>query len=254
MLGDKIIRYAVLSSTNDEAKARSRVLPDGSVITALRQSAGRGRQGRVWESDSYGGLYFSIILRPHIPAAASPSLALAAGIAARRAIAEVPSLDPLLKWPNDLLINGKKICGVLIEARAPAAQSPTFSAQGSVELICGIGINVNNDGFSRGISGKAASLFTEKGIKYSLDEVMYAALRHFDDVYNVWLGSGFAALKDEYAANCVHFRGSRAVSVRNGEGTLCSGYAEGVAGDGGLIVTTETGERKTITSGEVSIR
>ena len=256
MLGDIIIRYASLPSANDEAKARAQSLPEGSVITALAQTRGRGRLGRVWESDEKAGLYFSVILKPRGQLDNAPSLALAAGIAVRRAIEEVTSLRPILKWPNDLLINDKKICGILLEARTAGGSGP--AEQGADEFICGIGVNVNNAGFSPEIAGKAASLFMEKGVQYSTDEMLYAILRHFDAVYKLWLAEGFTALKDEYAANCVHFRGSREVTIKRGGDALFSGFAEGVADDGGLIVVKDAGaypqERVIVTSGEVSVK
>ena len=255
MLGDIIVRYASLASTNDEAKARARFLPEGSVVTALTQTRGKGRLGRAWESEAEDGLYFSVILKPPFCASASrtprgrpafppapgnaSSLALAAGVAVRRAIEEITSLVPLLKWPNDVFINGKKICGILLEtSTAGAPGGAGLAEQGPDEqaVVCGIGVNVNNAGFSPDIAGKAASLFMEKGVRYGADEVLYAILRHFDAVYRLWLAEGFAALRDEYAANCVHFRGSREILVHRGGEALFSGYAEGLEDDGGLAV------------------
>ncbi|MCL2352127.1 MAG: biotin--[acetyl-CoA-carboxylase] ligase, partial [Firmicutes bacterium] len=380
MLGDIIIRYSSLASTNDEAAARAFFLPEGAVITARAQTRGKGRLGRSWESPERGGLYFSVILKPNGRPENVSSLSLAAGVAVRRALAEVSGLEPLLKWPNDVLTGGRKICGILLETSAaafgpkdgenprpnaerfpgaapagrtppdaagivgatganvsetgvnvsndaPAGQTPTDAdgivgatganvsetganvsndapagqmptdaagivgatganvsgiganvsndapagqtppdaagdtagiARGTgvnvsndalagrtghcpAGIICGIGVNVSNDadGFSPGIAGKAASLFMEKGVRFSADEVMYAILRHFDAVYRVWLAEGFAALKGEYAANCVHFRGGRAVTVRRGGEPAFSGIAEDVTEDGALVVVTD---------------
>lgn len=183
---------AETASTNDVAREWARIgAPDGATVVAARQTRGRGRRERIWDSPTGTGLYVSFVLRPGWPAEQAPNLAIVAGMAAFRALEKAGVPDLRVKWPNDVLAGGKKICGVLVEPRLGA---------GRIEFaVVGIGINVGQAAgdFPPELRTKATSCRVERteisvdGMLHLLVESMQAVCRTpFDALRAEWLAAG----------------------------------------------------------------
>jgi len=228
-----------LPSTNEYAVSKAESLPEGAVITTLCQTNGRGRLGRKWESGC-GGLYMSVVLKP--PAGADiRALPLIAGLAASCAVEKVSGLKAMLKWPNDLLVGSKKIAGILTESKLP------------IHIVCGIGINVNGEGFSPELGGKATSLFIETGRKFSVADVQGVTLGFFGPLYENLCSRGFAGIKNGYLSRCVHVSDGGFIKISNGGERAEEGYFSGITDEGALLLSTGRGI-KTILAGDVSLR
>ena len=143
-------RFRTASTNADAMQAAARGAPEGTVFLAEEQTAGRGRGGHSWHSAKAQGIYCSVILRPQMPPADVLILSLAAGLAAQAAVEQVTGLHPDLRWPNDLLLNGKKFCGILAEMNAEATRVRY--------VVVGIGMNVNHLEFPRELRNEATSL------------------------------------------------------------------------------------------------
>lgn len=183
---------AETKSTNDVAREWALAgAPDGALVTAARQTRGRGRRERQWESPPGTGLYASFILRPDWPAARAPDLAILAGMAAFHALEKAGVKNLRVKWPNDVLANGKKICGVLVE--------PRLGARAIEFAVIGIGINVGQglDNFPPELRATATSCRIEEtaisvdGMRQHLVESIRVACRApFDALRAEWLAAG----------------------------------------------------------------
>ncbi|MFI6233836.1 biotin--[acetyl-CoA-carboxylase] ligase [Micromonospora sp. NPDC050784] len=251
---------AETGSTNaDVAEAARADEPEGLVVVAERQTAGRGRRGRVWQSPARAGIATSVLLRPGeaVPdrdwLPASPTgygwLPLLAGVALVEAVARLAELEATLKWPNDLLIGEAKCAGVLAEAvpgRAPD-QPPA--------IVLGIGLNVTlrADELPVNPTGlPATSLQLAGAVATDRDPLLRALLRAVADWYDRWRSAGGDAvasgLRDAYLAACSTV--GREVRVLLPNGDSLTGTATGVDPDGQLMVTTSTGER-TLAAGDV---
>jgi BirA family transcriptional regulator, biotin operon repressor / biotin---[acetyl-CoA-carboxylase] ligase len=177
IFSENIHHYYRAGSTNTIAmEAAGAGAPEGSVFLAEQQTAGRGRGNNKWHSAESAGIYCSVILRPALPPSEVLVLSLSAGLAVRSAVQEIdPSLMPDLKWPNDLLIHGKKFCGILTEMNAEATRVR--------HIVVGIGINVNQTEFPGGLQETATSLRIETGSKWSRVEMGAALLKSLDRQY-----------------------------------------------------------------------
>jgi BirA family biotin operon repressor/biotin-[acetyl-CoA-carboxylase] ligase len=205
--------------------------PEGTVVVAREQTAGKGRHGRIRSSPPGSGLYLSVVLRPDLPFDQLWQTAFIASVAAAEAILEVSGLPARIKWPNDVLINGRKVCGILIEARKqPAA-------------IVGIGINVNNTEFPPDIAQKATSIAIELGHPIALEAVEKSLLSRLEER----LADSFPSVFDAWKAlNCTV---GRHVVVNTADSVI-EGTAVEVDQTGDLIVEHE-GIKTRITAGEV---
>lgn len=224
-------------STNEEAK-RCRTMPDGSLFIAEMQTAGKGRRGKGWEAPKGSGIYMSILLKPEISPESVSQLTLVAGMAVCRAIGG----NAGIKWPNDIVIGSRKVCGILTEMSAEP-ECVNY-------VVCGIGINVNTPSFPEELSERATSLFLETGETHSRAELIAAVMNEFEPLYEGFLRGGFVGLREEYCRLCVN-TGKVVQVICRGETTI--GTAVDVDENGGLVVDTENG-RISITSGEVSVR
>lgn len=175
--------------------------PHGAVFLAEEQSAGRGRAGRKWLSEKSAGIHCTILLRPQIAPAQAPVLTLVAGLAARDAVAEETGLSPDIRWPNDLLINGKKAGGILIEMRAEPDRIH-FAA-------VGIGINVNQTKMPGELASIATSLRMETGKFHPRIEVLVRLLRRFDHYYNLFITQGAPPILEQFAKVSSYYQGKR---------------------------------------------
>jgi len=237
--------YYKVGSTNSEAMtAAAEGAPEGSVYLAEEQLTGRGRGAHSWHSARSAGIYCSVILRPPMPPSDALLLSLASGLAVRAAVAEVAQLPVDLKWPNDLLIGGKKFAGILTEMNAEATQVR--------HLVVGMGINVNQAKFPAELREIATSLRLETGTEWSRVELCAALLKSLDHEYRALLNEGEAArvsVLKRFEENSSSARGCK-VRVEENEGI--EGVTEGLDARGFLQVRTAEGMR-TVLSGTVRV-
>ena len=219
-------------STNTDAVAAARAgAPHGAVFFADEQQSGRGRGDHAWHSAAGEGLYASVVLRPSAPPSRWPLLPLCAGLAAAEAIREAAGVAADLRWPNDVLIGAKKVCGILVEAGS--------DAQGAPFAVAGIGINVHQRDFSAGLSTPATSLDREAGRWTGRQRLLVCLLkslqRETDALADEAAAAGIPARVEE-ASTWV--RGRR-VEVHGPQ--ACSGVTAGLDAYGFLRVMTEAG-------------
>lgn len=170
-------------------KLASEEAPEGTVVIAEEQTSGRGRMNRQWHSPKYTGVWMSLIIRPNIPLIKAPQLTLLSAVAIVQAVEEITGLYPQIKWPNDILVNGKKVTGILTELQAEADQIHS--------IIIGIGINVNQkkDDFPEELRDKASSLLIESGKLISRSTLIRNVFKHFEKLYKLYLDQGFLPIK-----------------------------------------------------------
>jgi len=283
-------RLESVTSTNDVAVRMAREgAPEGTVVVAREQTAGRGRHGRSWSSPP-GGLYLSIIFRPHLPFEDLWQMAFLAAVASAEAVGQVSGLPARIKWPNDVLLNARKVCGILIEAPKPAASKseirpalrtvpPTDGAafgrhpatcvdipqyarrsrqrrenpksEISSPVVVGIGINVNNQEFDPEISQTATSIALEAGRQIAVEEVEEALLPRLDARYSRYVAGGFGPILREWRnLDCT---AGREVAVSTAEGVV-EGRAVEIDPRGNLVIEHEDGTRTCVAAGDVIIR
>jgi BirA family biotin operon repressor/biotin-[acetyl-CoA-carboxylase] ligase len=241
-----IHHYYKIGSTNTEAMASAAAgAPEGSVFVAEEQTAGRGRGTHPWDSAPSSGIYCSVVLRPCLPPSEALILSLASGLAVRSAVLQVDSrIVPDLKWPNDLLIAGKKFCGILTEMNAEATRLRY--------LVVGIGINVNQAAFPSHLQHTATSLRLARGTECSRVELCTALLKSLDREYRDLLekpGAHDSIL--QRFQQCSPSSQGRRVGVEENGGF--DGVTEGLDSRGFLQVRTAQGLR-TVLSGTVRLR
>ena len=241
----QIHHYYKIASTNSEAmRCAAEGAPEGSVFLAEEQLAGRGRGAHSWHSARSAGIYCSVILRPAMPPSDALIFSLAVGLAIRAAVMEIaPQLLVDLKWPNDLLLGGKKFCGILTEMNAEAARVR--------HLVVGVGINVNQAKFPAELREIATSLRIETGTEWSRVELCAALLKSLDREYRSFVEEAGAreAIPRRFEENSSSVRGRR-VSIEENGGL--AGVTEGLDERGFLRVRTAEGLR-TVVSGTVRV-
>jgi BirA family biotin operon repressor/biotin-[acetyl-CoA-carboxylase] ligase len=245
VVGRDIRVFEETTSTNDviEKLARDGV-KEGAVVFAEAQTGGRGRLGRKWMSPPRRGLWFSVLLRPQLRPQEVTQLTVASATALRRAIKTVTGRLPEIKWPNDLLFDGKKVVGILTEMSA--------EVDCVRHVILGIGVNVNQDAadFPAELRRLATSLKLVTGRKISRAELAAEILRELDADY-ARIGAGqFAQLADEWETGCATL--GREVSVQMGTRKI-RGCAEALDDEGALLLRTEHGHLERITGGDVTL-
>lgn len=216
--------FEELASTNDEAKRlAAEGEPEGALILARRQTAGRGRSGRHWESPP-GNLYFSLLLRPDRPPAETAQLSFVAALA----VADAVGVPTTLKWPNDVLARGRKLCGILLEGSAGA-------------LVVGCGVNVES-------APEGAACLRAEGSGASADQALAAFCSAFLAWRQRWAEEGFAPVRAAWLARA-HGLGA-AVTARLGAKTLRGAFVD-LDGDGALVLDLGAGEQRRVAAGEV---
>ncbi|MEH7504620.1 biotin--[acetyl-CoA-carboxylase] ligase [Neobacillus drentensis] len=218
--------------------------PEGTVIIAEEQLSGRGRMARSWHSPKYTGIWMSMIIRPNIPLSKAPQLTLLAAVAIVQAIEEMTDLIPEIKWPNDILINGKKVTGILTELQAEADRIHS--------IIIGIGINVNQkkEDFPQELQEIATSLFIEDGKTVSRAELIRSIFKHFEKLYTLYLEQGFLPIKllwEGYASSI-----GRYIKARTLTNTI-EGKALGITNDGVLQLEDMAGTVHHIYSADIEL-
>jgi BirA family biotin operon repressor/biotin-[acetyl-CoA-carboxylase] ligase len=245
IIGRDIKVFEQTTSTNDimEKLARDGV-KEGVVVFAESQTRGRGRLGRKWISPERKGLWFSILLRPALRPQETTQLTVASATALRRAIESETGLKPEIKWPNDILISGKKVAGILTELSAEVDRVK--------HIILGIGIDVNLDAdeFPADLKKIATSLKIEAGEIISRAELAVAILRELDFDYARIGGGKFSAVADEWESGCATI--GKNVTVHIGDRKI-RGRAESLDDDGALLVRTEHGHLERVIGGDVTV-
>jgi BirA family biotin operon repressor/biotin-[acetyl-CoA-carboxylase] ligase len=243
MFAKKIHHFFRTDSTNrvamDLAYAGE---PEGTVVLAEEQTAGRGRAGRTWHSERASGIYVTLLLRPRISPVQAPLLTMMAGLSAHAAIEAQTGLRPDVKWPNDLMLNDKKLGGTLTEMHA----EPTLVRF----VIVGIGLNVNQENFPAELSGTATSLRAETGKAQSRLELLARLLREFETDYNRFLREGSRSITERFAQVSSYAHGKK-VRVSNGNESY-AGVTAGLLPEGLLQVQREDGALVTVFAGDVA--
>lgn len=238
----EVLYQPVMGSTNAEVKQLSlQGAPAGSLCLCEQQTAGKGRLGRRWESPAGVGLWQSVLLRPAIAPGDAPLITLVAAMAMAQAVRETTGLDIRIKWPNDLICQGKKLCGILLEAAGSMDQLES--------VIVGVGLNVKKGAYPAELEGKAGCIadFTEPPLRRTILVHYLAALEQLMDSME---HQGFAAIMAAYRSmSCT--LGSR-VNVVGSVNLL--GVAEDIDSTGALLVRTDDGELHRVLSGDVSVR
>lgn len=236
---------AVVSTQEEVRKLAEEGAPHGTLVIAEEQTGGRGRQGRRWYSPPGKGIWMSLLLRPaQQPLSFAPQLTLLTAVAVCRAVRKVAGVDAGIKWPNDLLVHGRKLCGILVES------------VGEDELIryaiAGIGIDVNLD--ERDIPAEllpvATSLQIENGHRFDRTELIGAALAEMEQLYALYIQEGFAPISHLWEALSVTL--GRRITVKTPTGEL-AGLATGLDASGALTLLDDDGKMFAIFSGEVQL-
>jgi len=243
VVGRDIQVFEQTTSTNDliEKLARDGV-KEGAVVFAESQTKGRGRLGRKWMSPTHKGLWFSVLLRPTLHPQETTQLTVISATALRRAIKTITGLVADIKWPNDLLLGGRKVAGILTEMSAEVDRVR--------HVILGIGLDVNQDAneFAAELRAIATSLKIESGEETCRGELAAEILRELDFDYGRVCGGKFPEVADEWEAACVTI--GKNVTVHMGERRF-RGRAESLDDDGALLVRTEHGHLERIIGGDV---
>lgn len=243
-VGQEICCLPVVDSTNTKAQQLAEDgYPDGTLVVAEQQDAGKGRRGRGWESPRGAGIFMTILLKPQIAPNNASMLTLVAALAVASAVTEQTGHPAGIKWPNDIVMNGKKICGILTEM---SAQSDYIN-----HVVTGIGINVHNASFPEEISHMATSLLLETKRHYNRAALIEKVLEQFEHYYAVFMKTeGLGELVREYNGYLVNMHQS--VRVLDPKEPF-DGKAMGITPRGELIVDTWE-SRRLVSAGEVSVR
>ena len=242
VVGRELICLEEVDSTNSYARELARSGgADGTVVIADSQTAGRGRQGRSFQSPRGRGLYLSVLLRPDLPPDRLTPVTALAGVAVCGAVERVCGVRPGIKWPNDPVLEGRKVCGILTELTGEGA------------LIVGIGINVSQraEDFTPDVAAMATSLAWALGRPVSRPALAAALIRELDRQYAALRSGAWQAALDAYRRDCVNL-GRQVQLLSAGDRETVT--AVGVDEDFGLMVRDAAGAVRTIHSGEVSVR
>jgi BirA family transcriptional regulator, biotin operon repressor / biotin---[acetyl-CoA-carboxylase] ligase len=243
LFGKRIFHFFKTDSTNRVAMELGYAgEPEGTVVIAEEQTAGRGRAGRSWHSERGTGLYFTVLLRPKLAPAQAPLLTMLAGLSAHAAIQTQTGLATELKWPNDLLLHDKKLGGILTEMHAEPS-AVRF-------VIVGIGINVNQEKFPSELLSVATSLRKESGKLHYRIELLVRLLAQFETDYSRFLREGPKFVVERFQAVSTFAKGRR-VRVDTGVDSY-TGTTAGLSAEGLLLVAREGGTVSTVIAGDVS--
>ena len=236
-----LLSFDTLDSTNEEAKRLAKAGGShGAVIWAKRQSDGKGRMGRTWIS-SEGNLFVSVLLHPDKPVAELAQLSFVAAVAAMESLEDLVPEKPLLrcKWPNDIVLDGKKLGGILLESFQTAPQGKPW-------VVVGVGINV--DSFPPRTEFPATCL-KEAGVELvSAKIILSRFVHHFIDCYNLWNSKGFAPIRKKWCAAAWGIE--QRICARLPEGNI-EGICQGIDASGSLVLTLDNGKKHQIHAGDV---
>ena len=241
----EVLYFDTIDSTNTKAQELAeKGYPSGTLVVADKQESGKGRRGRSWVSPSGTGIFMTLMIKPDINPNNASMLTLVAALAVAKAITSVTGEEALIKWPNDIVVNGKKVCGILTEMNA---QFDYIN-----NIVVGVGINVHNESFPEEISQMASSLMIEAGGKrFHRAQIIAETMLYFEQYYDTFLKTqDLSALVREYDELLVNR--NKSVRVLDPKEPF-DGKAMGITPKGELIVDTWE-SRKLVSSGEVSVR
>ena len=216
---------------------------EGTVVLADCQTAGRGRLNRGWQSPPGCNLYLSVILRPAIAPPDASRITLVAGVAVAEAIASVCATGVGIKWPNDILIRDRKVCGILTEMR-------TAGGEGTVIVGIGLNVNIRKVDFDPGHCDTATSLREETGRNHSREDMFVLLCERLEQWYEIFLHEGFAPVREEWLARS-EMAGKHVRILFRDE--VQEGVVEGIDRDGALLIADRRGEVRRITAGDATI-
>lgn len=243
-LGEPLACSTSLPSTNDRAKELAAAgAAHGTAVLAWRQTRGRGRLGREWSSPA-GGLWLSLILRPPLSPAEVPRLTLVSAVAVAEAVEQATGLRPSIKWPNDLLLDGRKVCGILTELSAEADRV--------AYVVVGIGLNANLGAgqLPAQAATPATSLQLALGRKVPLPSLAAAVLDRLEEWYSRFLAEGFDPVRSRWVERSATLGRFVTASLPGG---AISGTAVDLAEDGALVVRLADGTRRAVLAGDVTL-
>lgn len=237
-----VLRFDSLPSTNEEAARQAASgAPEGLTVVAREQTKGRGRQGRSWASPRDAGVYMSVVLRPRLRAEEWPLLTLAAAVAVADALAETGGLRADIKWPNDILAGGRKLCGILAEVLE--------TARGRA-CVLGVGVNLTAEAYPSELGGAATSVEEAAGVRVGADELIEQVVGALARRYARLQGEGGAAeTLREWRARSSYAEGRRVRVALESE--AFEGVTRGLEPDGALRVETDAGETRVVRAGDV---
>lgn len=241
----EVLYFDTIDSTNTKAQELAeKGYPSGTLVVAEKQESGKGRRGRSWVSPSGTGIFMTLMIKPDINPNNASMLTLVAALAVAKAITSVTGEEAMIKWPNDIVVNSKKVCGILTEMNA---QFDYIN-----HIVVGIGINVHNESFPEEISQMASSLMIEAGGKrFHRAQIIAETMSYFEQYYDTFLKTqDLSALVREYDELLVNR--NKSVRVLDPKEPF-DGKAMGITPKGELIVDTWE-SRKLVSSGEVSVR
>lgn len=242
VFGTKIFTFDTIDSTNNCAKAVAGCgAAEGTVIVAEQQTAGKGRLGRIWQANPNENLMFSVVLRPMLTQEAINLLPLYVAVAVADAIERATGIKVECKWPNDLLINGRKVAGILIEGSVK---------QNSVEyVVIGIGINVNQTQFPAELEPRATSLRLHANKEIDRIRLFREVLQAMEKTYQQAAPTGFQSVVPQWISHTSMINKTISISQH---GDVISGVVKGLSPEGGLVLQTNGSER-TVFAGDVTI-
>ena len=243
--GHPVTYYDVLDSTNLRAKMDAENgAPQGALVVADMQTAGRGRRGRSWSSPAGANVYFTLILKPDFAPDKASMLTLVMAMAVAAGITEVGGVQAYIKWPNDIVINGKKVCGMLTEM--------SLQQDYIQHVVIGVGINVGLQDFPPEIAAVAACLERECGRKIHRASLVVSIMKAFEEYYESFLRTlDFSGLLEAYNSLLVNC--GREVRVMDPKGEY-TGISRGINQTGELLVEMPDGSERAVYAGEVSVR
>jgi BirA family transcriptional regulator, biotin operon repressor / biotin---[acetyl-CoA-carboxylase] ligase len=245
-IGNSIHFFNEVDSTNNIAyRLALHGASEGTMVIAERQTKGKGRLNRSWQSLPKCNLYTSIILKPDINPVFAPQITLLAGVAVAELISQSQLVDVSLKWPNDVLIRGKKVCGILTEMKTSADRLIDF-------IVVGIGININikKEDFDESFRNISTSLKEETGKDVSRLDIAASLCDHFERWYTIWTAQGFSPVRKEWLQ--YSFMVGKRIQV-DFRGDIQTGEMLGIDEFGALLVSNEEGMIKKIIAGDATV-
>ena len=242
LIGCEILIHDSVDSTNDMAIHQAQKgMREGTVILADSQTRGKGRRDRQWHSEPNVGVYLSTILKPSLPLEQMAQITLVAGVALVQAINDFSQAKAFLKWPNDIILNHKKVAGILTES---------YQGGDHTGVILGIGINVNHSRFPVSLQHIATSLAMENGVLFERPPLISSLLTHLDREYRCFLDEGISPVIDQWNFNSEMF--GKHISLTRGTETFV-GTAMKLNEKGYLVILLDDGAETAFDSGEVTL-
>ncbi len=241
IIGKNLVFFDEITSTSDYLKQNVHNFEEGTLVVSRSQTSGRGRRGNIWENGQDKSIFMSLLLKPSMKIESLLRISLVCSLSILQALDKY-GLNFGIKWPNDIVVGNRKICGILTEF--------VSSIELDHNLILGIGLNVYNDNFNDNIKHKATSLKLE-GVDCDINEVICDILKFIEKNYYTYLQYGFKFFIEEYKKNCVNI--NKEVVIINGNQKEY-GVVIDLNDDGTLLFKNKDGEIKNIISNEVSVR